>query len=318
MLTADPCADQQFRLLREDTVGLLRDCVRLVIEDLVRIPPKNPYEKEEYGLRIYKYSGVTFSDIAYDKRKILKVMAHFDQPEFLRDRATHERRSWWDQCKRLQLDSLVCLVDSEGNALFFSVCDRAGYKETENAAEGQGNEGAPDPDNRNLATKRNLHSSPNIATVTLRLIDVGDQDFTKALARDLTLPDPHQVLVEFPGVLLPSFQPTLEALQRMSKNTGDVPFSTILAPLPEQEATKTSWPAYATQPGFAFDFAPILRKGMEDGSPLRLRQGKTFNMDALRDRYVPYLSGLNPPHPLSSNADIVLQPSLDGWSHPFA
>ncbi|KAL8634263.1 MAG: hypothetical protein Q9228_008143, partial [Teloschistes exilis] len=42
-------------------------------------------------------------------------------------------------------------------------------------------------------------------------------------------------LVEFPEVILPSFQPTLEALQQMS-NTLDLPFAEQLVPETSEEA----------------------------------------------------------------------------------
>ncbi|KAK1812545.1 hypothetical protein LTR12_013083 [Friedmanniomyces endolithicus] len=67
-------------------------------------------------------------------------------------------------------------------------------------------------------------------------------------------------LVEFPGVLLPAFKPTLQAMQSMSE-TLDLPFGDILAP------TSTSNnpgrhinivpPTYATKPGFSFDLSSI-------------------------------------------------------------
>ncbi|KAH7311806.1 hypothetical protein BKA65DRAFT_600729 [Rhexocercosporidium sp. MPI-PUGE-AT-0058] len=55
--------DRQFRLLREDTVGQLRDAVR-----------------EEQGLRNLIYYNVRFSHISVDRRKGLQVVAEFDQP----------------------------------------------------------------------------------------------------------------------------------------------------------------------------------------------------------------------------------------------
>lgn len=41
--------------------------------------------------------------------------------------------------------------------------------------------------------------------------------------------DSHQSLVELPAVLLASFKPTLQALQKMFR-TPDIPFSEFLAP----------------------------------------------------------------------------------------
>ena len=43
-----------------------------------------------------------------------------------------------------------------------------------------------------------------------------------------------EVIVEFPSVLLSSFRPTLQALQRMT-TTADMPFAIILAPSTQLE-----------------------------------------------------------------------------------
>ena len=61
--------DQQFRLLREDSVGLLRDSVRMVIEELTSLEPGSKPTKDDRGLRVYRYYNLTFSDVFYDKRK---------------------------------------------------------------------------------------------------------------------------------------------------------------------------------------------------------------------------------------------------------
>ncbi|CAL8575011.1 hypothetical protein XPA_000956 [Xanthoria parietina] len=53
-----------------------------------------------------------------------------------------------------------------------------------------------------------------------------------------------QSLVEFPGILLPSFQPTLQALQKMSR-TLDLPFAQFIAP-EKQNAGDFDIPAPAT------------------------------------------------------------------------
>lgn len=210
-------------------------------------------------------------------------MAHFDQPQHLTSKSARERRVWWEHCKRLQVDSLLCLVDSDGDSIFLSVCNREGYKEKD-VTEPQYSDSLVQPvADGEQRTKPNLFANPNRVTITLRLIELGKQGFPRILGRDITSFTTRQILVEFPGVLLPSFQPTLEALQRMSKNIGDIPFTDLLLPRVEQEAATTAWPLYATQPGFAFRFDPIMKPGISEGNTLQLAQGTTFNMDALKD-----------------------------------
>ena len=273
--------DQQFRLLREDTVGQLRGCVRTVMESLKPLATKDLTDVDhEIGLRFYKYDKVVLSNVNFDKRVHLRVMAHFQQPDHLSKLSVANRRLWWDTCKQLQIDALVCLVDSEGQCLFFSVCNQKGF--------GQAGSGFPTGSFGNGSNSHgqwdgvkvpNLWQSSQRGTVTLRLIDMGNQDFKRMLGRDLRTSNVEQVLVEFPGVLLPSFQPTLEALQRMSR-LAEVPFSEMLLPNQIPGSGQVSWPAYARQPHFAFDLSPILVKG----EPLYLQQNEEFDFRSLKER----------------------------------
>ena len=200
-------------------------------------------------------------------------MAHFDQPEVLLRKSRMERHRWWQECKQLPIDALVCLVNSNGHSLFFSVAERGGITD----------EPEEDPDSETKAPenaafpKYNLWDNAQKATVTLRFIDHESQDFATVLGKR---PDykTNQVLVEFPGVLLPSFQPTLEALQRMSSQ-GNVPFSDILVSNSAAHGADPPihWPRYAMQPGFSFDLSSITT----DGHPLRLSRSGTFDMAEL-------------------------------------
>lgn len=273
--------DQQFRLLREDTVGQLRDCVRTVMESLKPLETRELTEIDhEIGLRIHKYSKVVLSGVNFDRKARLRVMAQFQQPEHLSRLSAANRRLWWDTRKQLQLDALVCLVDSDGHCLFFSVCDRKGFSQAGQPI-AMGSRG----DDRLLQGQEEETKVPNLwhsskrGAVTLRLIDMGNQDFKQMLGRDLQASNVEQVIVEYPGVLLPSFQPTLEALQHMSKHV-EVPFSDMLLPNQESGPVQTSWPAYATQPQFAFDLSPIVA----EGEPLYVQQNEAFDFNSLKER----------------------------------
>ena len=273
--------DQQFRLLREDTVGQLRDCVRTIMESLKPLETRDLTDTtHEIGLRIHKYSKVVLSSVHFDKRAHLRVMAQFQQREHMSKRSSADRKLWWDRCKQLQIDTLVCLVDSEGHCLFFSVCDRKGFSQAgqliNTGSRGVDRLSQGQEDERKVP---NLWHSPQRRTITLRLIDMGNQDFMQMLGKDLRDLSAEQVIVEFPGVLLPSFQPTLEALQRMSRHV-EIPFSDLLLPKEEPGTVQTSWPVYATQPHFAFNLSPVLT----DGEPLYLQQNEAFDFNSLKER----------------------------------
>ena len=271
--------DQQFRLLREDTVGQLRDCVRTLLQDLKQPLHKHTYRGYEKSMRIYKYDNVTFSDVQFHNKYRLQVAVEFDQPKFVSNKAYRHRRRWWEECKQLQVDAFICAVDSDGNTLFFSVAERRGMSPQKYS---KGAEEESLSENEESQDVPNLYKDSNRATITLRLIDLPSQSLSPILSRGKRARKVEQCLVEFPGVLLPAFQPTLEALQRMTQKNTTIPFSSLLLPEHSSAASETriDWPNYAKQPGFYFDLSPILTRGL----PLKLQRSSTFNTHALMER----------------------------------
>ncbi|TLD05674.1 NF-X1 finger and helicase domain protein, partial [Venturia nashicola] len=63
-------------------------------------------------------------------------------------------------------------------------------------------------------------------------------------------------LLEFPGVLLPAFQPTLAALQQMSK-TQDLPFAELLATTQDMPRRDVDTPAYTRLHDFRYDLSTL-------------------------------------------------------------
>lgn len=313
--------DCQFRLLREDTIGQLRDCVRTVLENLSN--PKKPLKEHnaQNGTRVWVYGDVELSDVIFHKRKGLQVAAVFDQPASVRELTNeHQRKTWWNESKQLQGDALLCLVDSEGRTIFLSVCTRDGVRDADpnpamatsigtwdgtpivseeliNAAATQtGNaeirtsipgfvEGALAPQDESGQAIPNLWTDPRRAMVMLQLIDVDEHDVTEVLGRSHKNSSVRQVLVEFPGILLPSFRPTLEALQHLSTQQ-DVPFAQFLAPSASildidaevPQFVEIPPPAYALKRGFLFNLGTIAKD-----KTLRLGEGQRFEMDVLRE-----------------------------------
>jgi hypothetical protein len=87
-------------------------------------------------------------------------------------------------------------------------------------------------------------------------------------------------LVEFPGVLLPAFQPTLLALQKMKKS-GDLPFADFLASTDPNlpGPIEVQPPAYSLKPGFSFN----LRCLMNNNTDLELKPGQPIGVKNLQD-----------------------------------
>lgn len=85
-------------------------------------------------------------------------------------------------------------------------------------------------------------------------------------------------LVEFPGVLLPTFQPTLQALQRMSQQL-DIPFAEYVAPEEAEMGTRDiPPPLYLQRKDLALDLSPLTR-----GKPLALSLQEPFDQECLRE-----------------------------------
>ena len=266
--------DRQFRLLREDTIGQLRDCVRCVLEEFSSPSYKPRAEKRtQHGTRYLVYQSVVLSDVVFEaKQNIgLQVIAEFDQPFTVRSmKSKVERQRWWSETKQLQVGSLLCLVDSAGRSLFLSVSRRDAISDISPSTTIDHNLSLHIGDQNNtlnpMATadsaipeKRDLWNDQFRCAIMLQLVDLDTYGIGEIVGRSQSETHVKQVLVEFPGVLLPSFRPTLEALKEMSRDL-DIPFASLLATQDELVAGtihSISPPAYAFQPGFSFDLGSI-------------------------------------------------------------
>ncbi|KAB2569025.1 NFX1-type zinc finger-containing protein 1 [Lasiodiplodia theobromae] len=260
--------DRSFRLLREDTVGQLRDAVQMALTHMQSsgsVP--NTHQGNGQGLRTYTYYGVSIIDFSIDRRDGLRCEVAFAQPQRVRNMTASKRAEWWTKSRRLQPDALVSLFDCSGLLLFFSVVPNP-PKPGKTSADREGSSGKE-------KKERNLNTNAQTAYITLNLVD-----FNRESGNDLfrRFWDPCQMaLVEFPGVMLPAFRPTLEALQQMAKS-GDVPFAEFLA-----SDTGTAGvvhvppPAYSGDPNFRFN----LRTAMDEGKDLYLSVQGHFEVGSL-------------------------------------
>ncbi|KAL9108008.1 MAG: hypothetical protein Q9187_008350, partial [Circinaria calcarea] len=293
--------DRQFRLLREDTIGQLRDCVRSVLEQLNTSGGNPQFDKRtQHGARYLVYQSVILSDVIFEMKRGLQVIAEFDQPMPVRNMALQsDRQRWWSETKQLQVDSLLCLVDSVGKTIFMSVCQRNGTQESPREVPAESSSflneastssdpgrnleslGQPFPFESQMEPVKDLWTGQRRCAITLQLVDVNEQGTTDILGRSQTGEKPSQVLVEFPGVLLPSFRPTLEALKDMSRQvSGGVPFAHLIAPFTTEEDgigdTGVGPPAYSLQHGFRFELDSIT-----NGKTLTLGSREKFDLSSL-------------------------------------
>ena len=270
--------DRQFRLLREDTVGQLRDAVQMECKRLDK--PRNtqpPPQRHKKGVRNIVYHNVALLRLEVDRRKGLQVVAEFDQPAALAKKKAKEREHWWTNSKHLQIDSFVCLVSSTGRAVFFTVCDPA---PTPPPKRKDGEEDVPPTGHwRAFDERPNLFRHADRATVMLGPVEDNSEDITWINSHLGKTSKLRQSLVEFPGILLPSFRPTLQALQKMSR-TLDLPFSQFIAPdIQYAGHVDIHAPAYSRKRGFTFNLETLT-----GGEPLRLEPGKPFDDTILREK----------------------------------
>ncbi|KAI1205905.1 uncharacterized protein F4807DRAFT_246245 [Annulohypoxylon truncatum] len=236
--------DREFRLLREDTVGQLRDAVAAQLETM-----RNPKQKQDRGnknnIRTYAYDDVLVVDIDFSKFRGMELLIRFRQPTS--KKTAQQRRDWWENSKRLQPSALVCIVSEKQDVLFGVV------SENTIVTDGKKTEG------EEASKKPSLADDEIFAYVYLHLAEACPNDIEQTLQwfQHIGHKNQQRCLVEFPRVLLPSFQHTLMALQRMSEKSN-VPFDDLLAPaeqIPELDTKMVEPPQYTTKPGFSFNLS---------------------------------------------------------------
>ncbi|KAJ9620155.1 hypothetical protein H2203_007920 [Taxawa tesnikishii (nom. ined.)] len=106
--------DRHFRLLREDTVGQLRDSINIELESLQAQGRPRVNENNANAARTYKYANARVEYVDIDAKKGMEFVISFDQPQQLRNKSEKQRRDWWEASRRLNGDALVCLLSFDG------------------------------------------------------------------------------------------------------------------------------------------------------------------------------------------------------------
>lgn len=220
--------DSQFRLLREDTSGQLRDGVRHLLENwnvLVTGTDAKAKRKvqRQSQTRIRIYDDAQTERFKYDRKKGLVIDVSFDQPKKTDGMTKRKRVEWWRGSKELELSSLVALVGNDKETTFLLVAGR-----TIDAPRTQ------NPDEIREDILDDLVSDDYRAVITLSLADPNNvQDQSRMIDLAQSRATGGLILVEFPGVLYVSFEPILKCLQNLHKNPT-LPFTKWIIPQPEQ------------------------------------------------------------------------------------
>lgn len=255
--------ERHFRLLREDTIGKLRDAVRCGLDSSHQDLPGNL-------LRTNVYEGATITGIRFSRFFGFQFDVAFPQPLNISYLTPYQRQWWWALSRRLQPETLVCLIDFHGRSLFCNVVapERTGQENKRKEREEE--------------ISNSLWNDAHSASITLGLADASDDSVQYVLDRY----SPNEAtfsfsVVEFPGFVLPAFQPTLAALQTM-KRSGDLPFPEYLAPTGLEQRSgfvDVPPPAYSLKPGFSFDLRCLLNKNTD----LEVRPGQPTDIRYLQE-----------------------------------
>ncbi|CAI7587420.1 unnamed protein product [Penicillium viridicatum] len=261
----DGLLDRNFRLLREDTVGQLRDAIHH------ELSPRS----QQSQLRKFVYPKSTVVNLEFNWLSGLYFEVDFPQPAAVTNCTPMAREMWWQNSKRLQPGALVCLIIQKDVVLFCTVThrDMSPRRKGDNALL----QDHIHPQNR--AEPRTLWKSSTRGSVMLMLVD--SRYTNTQVILDLFSPKkPTMSLVEFPGVILPAFEPALQALQSM-KVTQNLPFSELFVPwvFENFNISDMAPPLYASQPGFAFN----LRCLMKDDTNFFVRVNQPSDVKYVQD-----------------------------------
>jgi hypothetical protein len=193
-------------------------------------------------MRAYYYPNAHISYVSFEARRGLQAQISFPQPAGARHRPAGQRRTWWEESRRLEAGSLLSYVFVSGSMvqhLFFTVTQK----------------------NTNPAQEYGLADRDFMATITARLTTQNHAALETLI--DASCGDIRGVLLEFPNVLPATFVPILENLQGMH-HLSRLRFSQWL--LPDQHDGPPSCkvfqdippPVYARRADFEFPLSSIL------------------------------------------------------------
>lgn len=273
--------DREFRLLREDTIGQLREAIHHILKRL-RNPHSIEHRQSKNGARTTGYGGATVVSVLIDRHKGLELTVRCEQPEAVRQMGDNARRNWWANSKRLQSGALVCVINAAGMIQFYEVAESTLRTESDLKAKhmkpAQNHEKPYLEDEQPLT----LSYSREHLYVKINLIDRSPVELRRALHwyKDIGS-SPGKSLVEFPGVLLASFKHTLEALQQLSQKP-DLPFTDLVAPetVAAETEARVSAPLFARAPGFVYDLACLT----QDDRPLSASLERLPAMDEVSSK----------------------------------
>lgn len=254
--------DRNFRLLREDTIGQLRNAIHQELKGSQQLGGRFSQ------VRTHVYPHAKIGQIDFDKFLGFQFTVEFPQPPHVSEMSTKDRENWWQLSKRLQSGALVCLLMNGRNGRTIVFCT---VVEEQTRSSKQKKDDA-DKESENRAS---LWTDPKKASVKLTLVDTKPGMVYTILNKVLNKRD--FSVVEFPGILLAGFEPTLRALKQIKENR-ELPFLDILVPNSDAGPVDIPPPLYALRPGFRFN----LRCLMNNEADLYIKANEPVDIECLQ------------------------------------
>jgi hypothetical protein len=195
------------------------------------------------GMRVYCYINARVSFVTFDTRRGLQAQISFPQPSGAYKRSAGERRTWWEESRRMEEGSLLSYIftqDTTIQHLFLTVTQKS----------------------TNPGQEYSLANRDFVATITTKLTPQDHRTLETLISASCG--NVQGVLLELPNILPATFVPILKNLQGMQR-LSRLRFSQWLLPGRHDSPTQLKVfqdippPIYARHSGFKFPLATILK-----------------------------------------------------------
>ncbi|KAK6443830.1 hypothetical protein FP744_10000078 [Trichoderma asperellum] len=256
--------DREFRLIREDTVGQLRDAIHEAYERIRSSTNETSHRTNNNNLHTYKYDSATVIDIQFAKNTGMDFVVRCDQPPPVASLNPQQRRDWWQNSRRLQAGALVCVIDKTETVMFFTVSESTLRKKGDQENRTERTIADYLLESQTDSKVLTLSDDRDYLYVNLKLVEATRNDTAQALNWYKSVgPLRYRHLLEFPGILLASFKYTLDALKEMRQKLS-MPFVDLLAPSDAKTTVASVQPPrFARRAGFTFDLGCLTHDGTE-------------------------------------------------------
>lgn len=240
--------DTHFRLLREDTSGVLRDSLRVILYHWETIVKGTRWQDKRKLLRAHcptpvrVYYDAQIQRVKPDRIKGMEVEVEFNQVPRAKSMNARKRKQLWHQSRGLnEGGALLALIDAEVEEDMTVIFLQVSKRNIE-----------PTTDENSPNGVFDLVSDAKRAMITLRLTTPPARDDLDGIIHlvnnQLSSSRRSFILVEFPALLYNSFEGILRCLQTLYKDPRHIPLTKWIAPqdrYPREYTTTYGYRAFA-------------------------------------------------------------------------